>query len=104
ALATRKRGFCVCQFLVRSSLGAHTHHPMTDVFEYRPKYVDIRVKKPDAASLNREPSQRACDYVGCKHAGEHRAPKGRDRAGEYWHFCREHVSDYNRRWNYFAGM
>lgn len=77
---------------------------MSDVFEYRPKFVDIRVKKPDAEKVDRAPTDRPCDYVGCKHKGAHRAPKGRDRAGEYWHFCREHVTDYNRRWNYFAGM
>src|SRR5690606_32981853 len=24
--------------------------------------------------------------------------------GDYWHFCLSHASEYNRRWNYFAGM
>jgi hypothetical protein len=77
---------------------------MSSAFEYRPKYVDIRVKKPDAGALDREPNERPCDHVGCKRAGAHRAPKGRDRVGEYWHFCLDHAADYNRRWNYFAGM
>ncbi len=77
---------------------------MANAFEYRPKFVDIRVKKPNAETLEREPSQRPCDYVGCGRAGSHRAPKSRDRAGEFWHFCRDHVTDYNKRWNYFAGM
>lgn len=81
---------------------------MTEVFEYRPKYVDIRVKKPGAktgaASAKQATTEHACDYVGCKEPGDHRAPKGRERANEYWHFCREHVTDYNRRWDYFAGM
>jgi hypothetical protein len=77
---------------------------MSDAFAYRPKYVDIRVKKPDAETLAREPSERACDHVGCKRVGAHRAPKSRDLAGQFWHFCTEHAADYNRRWNYFAGM
>jgi hypothetical protein len=77
---------------------------MSDVFEYRPKFVDIRVKKPDAEQLDRESSDRACDHIGCTRAGLHRAPKGRDHAGQFWHFCYEHAADYNRRWNYFEGM
>ncbi len=82
---------------------------MSDAFEYRPKYVDIRVKKPDAdthyhGAMGREDHDHPCDHVGCPRAGDHRAPKGREREGEYWHFCLQHVSEYNRRWNYFAGM
>jgi len=77
---------------------------MSNAFEYRPKFVDIRVKKPDAETLEREPSDRPCDHIGCGRIGAHRAPKGRDHSNQYWHFCREHVTAYNRRWNYFSGM
>lgn len=77
---------------------------MSASFEYRPKFVDIRVKKPDPATMEREPEERPCDHVGCGRAGVHRAPKSRELAGQYWHFCFQHASDYNRRWNYFAGM
>jgi len=77
---------------------------MSDAFEYRPKFVDIRVKKPDAETLACEPHERACDHVSCRRAGNHRAPKGRDRTGEFWNFCFQHAAEYNRRWNYFAGM
>lgn len=104
ALGARKMRFVFCQFLVRLTSGAHTHPPMSNAFEYRPKFVDIRVKKPDTEKKAREPEQRACDQIGCTRAGAHRAPKSRDRSGEYWHFCTEHVADYNKRWNYFAGM
>ena len=76
---------------------------MSDVFEYRPKFVDIRVK-PDAAAPDPELGERACDHIGCSRVGAHRAPKGRDRVNDYWHFCLEHASEYNRRWNYFSGM
>jgi hypothetical protein len=77
---------------------------MAETFAYRPKFVDIRVKKPDAATIERKPSEQPCDHIGCKSAGVHRAPKGRDNEGQYWHFCFAHAADYNRRWNYFAGM
>ncbi len=77
---------------------------MSDVFEYRPKFVDIRVKKPDPEMLARGESDRHCDHIGCQRMGSHRAPKGRDHENQYWHFCAEHAADYNRRWNYFEGM
>ena len=45
-----------------------------------------------------------CQWGNCSKRGSHRAPKGRDREGEYYHFCREHVTEYNKAYNYFAGM
>jgi hypothetical protein len=76
---------------------------MTD-FSYRPKFVDIRVKKPDPATKSREPKERPCDHVGCERKGAHKAPKSREHQNQFWHFCAEHAADYNKRWNYFAGM
>lgn len=109
AFSARIWAFHVCQFLVRLPSGAHTRTPMTDVFEYRPKFVDVRVKKPGAARPTRsadyaEGAAQPCDHIGCKRPGSHRAPKGREHGNQYWHFCLEHVSAYNSRWNYFAGM
>ncbi len=46
----------------------------------------------------------ACQWGNCSKRGSHRAPKGRDSEGEYYYFCREHVSEYNKSYNYFAGM
>lgn len=79
---------------------------MTDAFEYRPKFIDIRVKKPDAEAPvhGPEPLAHPCDHIGCPLEGGHRAPKGRDHSNEYWRFCFDHAADYNRRWNYFSGM
>lgn len=78
---------------------------MPTTFEYRPKFVDIRVNKPDRVDEPaRAPTERGCDHVGCQRAGAHRAPKSREATNQYWWFCVEHASDYNRRWNYFAGM
>jgi len=78
---------------------------MPTAFHYRPKFVDIRVKKPGAAAAEeRAPDARGCDHGGCVRPGLHRAPKSRGREGEFWWFCADHAADYNRSWNYFAGM
>ena len=78
---------------------------MADAFSYRPKFVDIRVKKAGAAkAAEPEPSERVCDHIGCKSPGLHRAPKSREHVNQFWHFCAAHAAEYNKRWNYFAGM
>ena len=48
--------------------------------------------------------KRPCDWPGCREAGEHRAPKSRDKLNEYFWFCMDHVREYNKAWNYYAGM
>ena len=45
-----------------------------------------------------------CDHPGCAKAGEFRAPMGRDREGQYFSFCMDHVREYNASYNYFTGM
>jgi hypothetical protein len=47
---------------------------------------------------------RTCDHVDCDCIGEHRAPKSRDRLRDYYWFCLAHVREYNRAWNFYAGM
>jgi DnaJ-domain-containing protein 1 len=50
------------------------------------------------------PEQRVCEAPGCRLCGEYRAPRARDRLTEYRWFCLEHVREYNRKWDYFAGL
>ncbi|MBM3489776.1 MAG: J domain-containing protein [Alphaproteobacteria bacterium] len=50
------------------------------------------------------PGEPACEYPGCREAGRFRAPRSRDRLGEYHQFCLEHVRAYNAAWDYFRGM
>src|SRR6201991_2692254 len=45
-----------------------------------------------------------CEWTGCQNKGAHRAPKGRDNQREYWHFCLDHVREYNQNYNFFSGM
>ena len=41
---------------------------------------------------------------GVQKQGPHRAPKGRENSREYWHFCLNHVREYNQSYNFFQGM
>jgi len=53
-----------------------------------------------------EPRQevRLCDHPDCAERGEYRAPKSRDKLNDFYWFCLDHVREYNKAWNYFAGM
>ena len=42
--------------------------------------------------------------MAAAHAGGYRAPKGRHQEGKYHNFCLDHVREYNKSYNYFAGM
>jgi hypothetical protein len=66
-----------------------------------PLFDCIRVKP---AGERRRTDWQCCNWPGCREAATHRAPKGRLREGEYWHFCLEHVRIYNHSYDYFAGM
>ena len=71
------------------------------------KYFDsIRVSRGRGRAKPKDPQASApqCQWRNCNKRGLHRAPKGRDSEGEYYHFCREHVTEYNKSYNYFAGM
>jgi hypothetical protein len=67
-------------------------------------YFDRIRMKPDAEPA--EPARKGptCQHPGCRKLGEHRAPMGRDREGQYFRFCLDHVREYNATYNYFKGM
>ncbi|AEI37120.1 MAG: J domain-containing protein [Zymomonas mobilis subsp. pomaceae] len=46
---------------------------------------------------------RMCDREGCTLPGNFPAPKSPN-SPERWYFCEEHVTEYNRGWDYFAGL
>ncbi|THD83308.1 MAG: molecular chaperone DnaJ [Phenylobacterium sp.] len=84
---------------------------MPGAFQYKPKFVDIRVKPPKADEpeappdvFTLKPGERPCDHAGCRRAATARAPKSRDMMNEHYWFCQEHAAEYNRSWNFFAGM
>jgi DnaJ-domain-containing protein 1 len=84
---------------------------MSRAFQYKPKFVDIRVRPPKAGEAEAErdvhalkPGERACDHAGCRAPATTRAPKSREMLNEHYWFCQSHAAEYNRSWNFFAGM
>jgi hypothetical protein len=85
---------------------------MPGAFHYKPKFVDIRVRPPkkeeEAAPqddvFTLKPGERPCDNAGCRRPGTARAPKGRDLHNDFYWFCEPHAAEYNKRWDFFAGM
>src|SRR6476646_2825145 len=63
----------------------------------------IRVK-PAAREPEKATPATQCSFPGCAAEGVFRAPKGREREGEYFSFCRDHVREYNASYDYFRGM
>jgi hypothetical protein len=67
------------------------------------KYFDkIRVKS--AAAKPERTAVPQCEWPGCPRPGPHKAPKGRGHEGQFFNYCTEHVQEYNKTYNYFAGM
>ena len=84
---------------------------MACAFQYKPKFVDIRVRPPSSEEATQtddvyalKPGERACDNPGCRAAATARAPKSRDMLNEHYWFCQPHAAEYNKQWNFFAGM
>ena len=50
-----------------------------------------------------ETSVRVCEHEGCTEAGKYRAPKAPDVLDDFFWFCKEHVREYNLKWNFFHG-
>jgi hypothetical protein len=69
------------------------------------KYFDsIRVSSRRSTGAKKETRAPLCQWKGCDKPGNHKAPKGRGRDNEYFHFCMDHVRQYNQDYNYFDGM
>ena len=46
---------------------------------------------------------RLCDREGCTEVGDRPAPKSPN-SKDRWYFCEAHAAEYNKNWNYFAGL
>src|SRR6201998_684560 len=72
------------------------------------KFFDSIRIKPNKLSAKQQAQAREesamCEWPDCKNKGPHRAPKGRANDKEYWHFCLDHVREYNQSYNFFSGM
>ena len=71
------------------------------------KFFDSIRIKPNKLSAKQQARAREdavmCEWPDCKNKGPHRAPKGRANDKEYWHFCLNHVREYNQSYNFFSG-
>ena len=84
---------------------------MSGDFQYRPKFVDMRVRPPKADEAKRaedvhalKPGERPCEWPGCRAPAATRAPKSREMLDQHYWFCQPHAAEYNRNWDFFAGM
>ena len=49
-------------------------------------------------------SRRVCEHDGCQEAGKFRAPKAPDVLDDFYWFCKDHVREYNLKWNFFQNQ
>lgn len=45
-----------------------------------------------------------CSWAECRNPGNFKAPRHRDRPGDYQWFCEQHIAEFNKNWDYFRGM
>ena len=50
------------------------------------------------------PQAMRCHHSGCEAEGLYRAPKSPDQLNQYLWFCLDHVREYNKSWDFYAGM
>lgn len=85
---------------------------MSASFQYKPRFTDIRVKPPrsddeKAAAedvLRLKPGEKPCHWPECPRPATARAPKSREQLNEFYDFCQAHAGQYNKKWNFYAGM
>jgi hypothetical protein len=85
---------------------------MPGEFDYKPKFFDIRVRPPKEGEKTKaetdvytlKPGEKPCDWPECRKAGAAKAPKSREMLNEHYWFCQGHAAEYNKNWDFFAGM
>ncbi|MFT4954965.1 MAG: hypothetical protein ACI8U3_001347 [Brevundimonas sp.] len=84
---------------------------MSASFQYKPRFKDMRIKPPrpeeeEAAAdvLRLKPGEKPCQHPDCSKAATARAPRSRERLNEFYEFCQAHAAEYNKSWNFYAGM
>lgn len=69
----------------------------------QPKYEE-RMAAVRLRPFREGASEPSCAWPGCARPGRYPAPRSREELRNFIWFCLEHVREYNRRWDYFAGM
>ena len=69
--------------------------------------ISITANKRRPRTTGRQMSGKArssggsCEHAGCSRKGQYKAPLSPDNLNSVRWFCKQHVTQYNRRWNYF---
>ena len=63
---------------------------------------EARKSGPSDASADTD--GRSCGHPACGEEGLYRAPRSRRHLSSFYWFCLDHVRQYNKGYNYFAGM
>ncbi|PSL21908.1 J domain-containing protein [Shimia abyssi] len=80
--------------------------PKQDPFGFDMSIKSAKKKNPRGRrtmSGAQETSVRVCEHEGCEEAGKYRAPRAPDVLDEFKWFCKDHVREYNLKWNFFDG-
>jgi curved DNA-binding protein CbpA len=64
----------------------------------------MKKKKSDYIPHTSPEAAPMCEEAGCKEAGMYKAPKSRNNLHDYRWLCLEHIREYNKQWDYFAGF
>ncbi|MBT5810107.1 MAG: DnaJ domain-containing protein [Rhodospirillaceae bacterium] len=56
------------------------------------------------STLGDQPAAGRCEHPACAAAGIYRAPKAHHQLNDYYWFCLDHVREYNKNWNFCAGL
>ena len=66
--------------------------------------INLKPNSPEYQDPAKPKSKiKPCDMPGCPGEGTFRAPRDRSLENHYW-FCQDHITEYNRAWNFFDGM
>jgi hypothetical protein len=88
---------------------------MSEGFKYKPRLgMDMRIRPPKEGEektrraeddvLHLKPGEKPCEWPECHKAATAKAPKSREMMNELYNFCMAHAAEYNKNWNFFAGM
>lgn len=82
---------------------------MPSAFDYKPRFKDMRIRPPQEDEsqedvLGLKPGEKPCEWPDCRKAATARAPKSRERINDFYEFCQAHAGQYNKGWNFYAGM
>lgn len=66
--------------------------------------INLKPNSPEFKDPSKpKASYKSCEMPSCPGEGTFRAPRDRSLSNHYW-FCQDHITEYNRAWNFFDGM